>query len=159
MPSHTAQYQSINFRETPERYGVGKGEVLLAEPHKSELLPHGRFRTPAMARESAEKICALYQEYKAQEDFVGIDMARKFLRMGHTRSRRYANPSSGRKYKGPVPLEHKGQSGAWGPEQLPPEPDRQKAASAAILEGYYLPVLKDPDYQGLNAHHKAKESP
>ena len=36
--------------------------------------------------------------YKKKGDFVGMDMARKFLQMGYTRSRRYANHKSGRKY-------------------------------------------------------------
>lgn len=162
MPSdYAARYRGINFRQHPERYVIGKGEqgVLLAEPYKSELLPHWRFRTPDLARESAQKIYELYQEYKAQEDFVGMDMARKFLQMGYTRARRYANHRSGRKYKGPVPPEHKGQSGAWGREQLPLQPDMQKAASAAIFEAYYLRVMEDPSYKRLKAQHKAKESP
>lgn len=34
----------------------------------------------------------------AQGDFVGADMARKFLMMGWTRARRYANHPSGKKY-------------------------------------------------------------
>jgi hypothetical protein len=36
--------------------------------------------------------------YLRQDDFVGADMARKFLMMGWTRARRYANHPSGRKY-------------------------------------------------------------
>ena len=31
-------------------------------------------------------------------DFIGMDMCRKFLEMGFTRSRRYANHHSGKKY-------------------------------------------------------------
>ncbi len=33
-----------------------------------------------------------------QNEFVGADMARKFLQMGYTRARRYANYKSGKKY-------------------------------------------------------------
>jgi hypothetical protein len=52
----------INFREHPELYRVGRGEqgVLLVEPYKSEILPHWRFRTPVIARESAQTIYALH---------------------------------------------------------------------------------------------------
>ncbi len=32
------------------------------------------------------------------DDFVGADMARKYLQMGFTRSRRYANYKGGQKY-------------------------------------------------------------
>ena len=77
---------------------MGRGEqgVLLVEPYKSEILPHWRFRTPAIARESAEKIMALFEEYRQQDDFVGMDMARKFIQMGFTRARRYANHPGGK---------------------------------------------------------------
>ena len=33
-----------------------------------------------------------------KKDFIGADMARKFLQMGFTRSRRYANYKGGNKY-------------------------------------------------------------
>ena len=36
-----------------------------------------------------------------EENFVGADMARKFLQMGYTRARRYANYKGGRKYDKP----------------------------------------------------------
>jgi len=38
-------------------------------------------------------------ESKDEKDFIGMDMCRKFLEMGFTRARRYANHNSGRKYK------------------------------------------------------------
>lgn len=97
---YTLDFKTIDFRQHPELYRVGKGEqgVLLVEPYKSEILPYWRFRTPDIARRSAQKIYTLFLEYKAQEDFVGMDMARKFLQMGYTRSRRYANHKTGRKY-------------------------------------------------------------
>ena len=40
--------------------------------------------------------CSL--DLKLKRDFIGMDMARKFLEMGFTSTRRYANHSSGRKY-------------------------------------------------------------
>ena len=33
------------------------------------------------------------------KDFIGMDMCRKFLEMGFTRARRYANHRDGKKYK------------------------------------------------------------
>ncbi len=71
----------------------------MAEPYKSEILPYWRFKTPDIARHSSEKIYEMFLNYLQQEDFVGADMARKFIQMGYTRSRRYANHKSGRKYK------------------------------------------------------------
>ncbi len=138
-------FSTINFREQPERYQVGKGEqgVLLVEPYKSEILPHWRFKTPEIARESADKILALFFDYKAQNDFVGMDMARKFLQMGYTRSRRYANHKSGRKYD---------EAG----EVLPREEDPVKAESAKIFYERYQQAKSDPDYMRLKKAHQEK---
>lgn len=93
-------WRDIDFRKHPELYAIGRGEqgVLTAEPYKSEILPHWRFATPEKAQASADKILAMFYEYKEQGDFVGMDMARKFLQMGYTRSRRYANHKGGKKY-------------------------------------------------------------
>ncbi|MCT4574140.1 DUF4385 domain-containing protein, partial [Bacillus thuringiensis] len=86
-------FKTVNFREQPELYRVGKGEqgVLLVEPYKSELLPHWRFKTPEVAEASSQKLFELFGAYLKAEDFPGADMARKFLQMGWTRARRYAN--------------------------------------------------------------------
>lgn len=92
----------IDYRKYPERYQVGKGEqgVLICEPYKSEIGQFWRFKTEAIAMESSEKIFTLFNEYLATGDFVGADMARKYLQMGYTRARRYANYKSGKKYDG-----------------------------------------------------------
>lgn len=101
MPfNYDLDFDKIDFREQPELYRVGRGEqgVLLVEPYKSEILPHWRFKTPDIARESSEKIYEMFLDYKEKKDFVGMDMARKFLQMGYTRARRYTNYKGGRKY-------------------------------------------------------------
>ena len=51
------------------------------------------------AIKSSDRIYSMFCEYKRRKDFIGMDMARKFLEMGFTRARRYANHSSGRKYE------------------------------------------------------------
>ena len=93
-------YAGIDFRKHPERYRIGRGEqgVLVAEPYKSELLPLWRFRTEAIARTSAAALWKAFVAYRRARDFVGMDMARKYLQMGFTRARRYANHKSGKKY-------------------------------------------------------------
>jgi hypothetical protein len=90
----------VDYRKNPNLYRVGRGEqgVLICEPYKGELAPHWRFKTPGIARKSSAKIFAMFKAYLDDEDFVGADMARKFLQMGFTRSRRYANYKGGRKY-------------------------------------------------------------
>ena len=49
-----------------------------------------------------DKIYSMFCDYKDKQDFIGMDM-RKFLEMGFTRARRYANHPSGKKYAAMVP--------------------------------------------------------
>ncbi|QDV36330.1 DUF4385 domain-containing protein [Tautonia plasticadhaerens] len=90
----------VDYREHPELYLAGKGEqgVLICEPYKGELVPLWRFKTPDIARESSQAIYKRFLAYLREGDFVGADMARKFLQMGFTRSRWYTNYKGGRKY-------------------------------------------------------------
>lgn len=148
--SYSDIYRDTDFRKHPEKYIVGRGEqgVLLAQPYKGEILPFWKFATPELAKVSADKILELFYEYKDQSDFVGMDMARKFLQMGYTRSRRYANHKSGKKYDGPVPADKKGQSGAHGRAELPRSvEDPVKAESARIFYERYQTAKSDAEYQ------------
>jgi len=152
-------FARTDFRAHPELYRIGKGEqgVLLVQPYKSELLPHWRFATPEVAKTSAETIFALFETYLKQGDFVGADMARKFLQMGYTRARRYANHKGGKKYAGPVPADKKGQSGPHGRAELPRSPeDPQKAESARIFYAKWKEARENPEYQALRAAFKAR---
>ncbi len=155
---YSRDYKKLDLRAHPELYSVGVGEqgVLLVEPYKSEILPHWRFATPEAARESSLAITKLFYAYKASGDFVGMDMARKFLQMGMTRARRYANHKTGKKYDGPVPADKRGQSGAHGRETLPYAPDPVKAEAAAIFRAQWEAVKADADYQRMRQEHKAK---
>ena len=91
---------SVDYREHPELYSVGKGEqgVLICEPYKSEIGQFWRFKTKEIAVESSCKIYGMFLDYIKQHDFVGADMTRKYLQMGFTRARRYANYKGGKKY-------------------------------------------------------------
>lgn len=92
--SETTEAQRMSYR-------IGRGEqgVLTYEPYKSFLLPLWRFRTVAIAQQSAEDLWARFERFHSEGDFIGMDMARKFIQMGMTRSKRYANYAGGRKYK------------------------------------------------------------
>lgn len=122
--SYELDFRSLNFREHPELYRIGLGEqgVLLIRPYRDGL-PLWRFATLQLARNSAQQILKQFQKYGREDDFVGMDMARKYLQMGVTRARRYADHRSGKKYLGPVPLNKKGHSGAHGRDVLPLDPD------------------------------------
>lgn len=136
--------EPIDHRQHPEHYRVARGEqgVLTVEPYKSEILPHWRFRTPDIARESSAKIYAMFLDYKATGDFVGMDMARKFLQMGYTRARRYANHPGGRKYN------------ADGSERPRDAEDPVKAEAARIFQERYQQAKSDPDYQRMKKAHQ-----
>ncbi|MEK6476450.1 DUF4385 domain-containing protein [Catalinimonas sp. 4WD22] len=138
MPfDYSLDFENTDFRKQPHRYRVGKGEqgVLMVEPYKSEILPHWRFKTTDIARTSSEKIYQLFLDYLEAGDFVGADMARKFLQMGYTRSRRYANHKSGRKYKSnPQKATDEAAEKEARKEILPREEDPVKARSAAIFK-------------------------
>ncbi|MCP2042976.1 DUF4385 domain-containing protein [Pontibacter sp. HSC-36F09] len=155
--NYELDFRKTDFRKNPELYRIGKGEqgVLLVEPYKSEILPHWRFKTPEIALESSEHIYGLFLDYLRQNDFVGADMARKFLQMGYTRSRRYANHRTGQKYKGPVPDEKKGQSGAHGRDQLPLDPDPVKAESARIFKAKWEEAKENETYKKMMADFRA----
>ena len=90
----------VDYRKNPGLYKIGRGQqgVLTCEPYKSEICAHWRFKTPQLAQKSAEKILSMFYNYLDQKDFVGADMAKKFLHMGYTRSRRYANHRDGKKW-------------------------------------------------------------
>lgn len=137
---YSLNYGRLDLRKRPKLYRVGKGEqgVLLVEPYKSEILPLWRFRTPEIAKKSSRQISRLFRRYRDNGDFVGMDMARKFLQMGFTRARRYANHPSGRKY-GP------------GRKVLPRGNDEEKAESAKVFFRAWKKAEADPVYA------KAKE--
>lgn len=138
-------FDNIDFRKHPEKYEVGRGEqgLLMVEPYKGEILPHWRFKTPEIARESSEKIYEMFLDYKKQEDFVGMDMARKYLQMGYTRARRYANYKGGKKYD---------KDGNINERQI----NEEKAESAAIFEEKWIKAREDKTYLAWKKEHKEK---
>ncbi len=70
----------------------------------------------------------MFLEYREQDDFVGMDMARKFLQMGWTRARRYANHSSGKKYG----------AGKVSPQELDAQNNEKARAARVFYETYVL---------------------
>ena len=138
----------IDYRRHPERYRVGRGEqgVFRVHPYKDELLPLWRFKTPAEARASAAAIRAKYDEYKGAGEFVGMDLARKYLQMGYTRATRYARHKGGRKYA------------ADGAEKPRTPADPVKAEAAAIFRAAWQAVLADPDYVRMKREHQKRQA-
>jgi len=158
---YSLDYKNLNFRDRPELYRVGRGEqgVLLVEPYKSEILPHWRFKTPEIAQKSSQKIYQLFLQYLAEDDFVGADMARKFLQMGYTRSRRYANHKSGQKYQqNPQKMASPEAEKQARQKVLPLDIDPVKAKSAEIFKAKWQSAKTNHKYQQLLTQHKQSYS-
>lgn len=136
-------FKQIDFRKDPQRYQVGRGEqgVLMVEPYKSEILPYWRFKDVATAEQSSKKIMQLFEQYRQQDDFVGMDMARKFIQMGYTRARRYANHPGGRKYDADKKV-------------LPYQLNEEKAAAAAVFKACWDQLRQDKDYLARRKKHQ-----
>ena len=95
-------YKKLDFtnKEVRKLYRIGRGEqgVLLVRPYTNDICKYWRFKTLKEAEVSSQKIFDMYLDYRIKKDFVGMDMCRKFLEMGFTRARRYANHKDGNKY-------------------------------------------------------------
>lgn len=163
MPfDYSLDFKKIDFRKNPELYQVGKGEqgVLLVEPYKSEILPHWRFRTVKVAKISSKKIYQLFKKYLKEKDFVGADMARKFLQMGYTRARRYANHASGKKYaSNPQKAPTKDKEKALRKKILTQEDDwktNEKAQAAEIFKLKWTEARTNSLYLKLKKEHQNK---
>ena len=144
-------YKALDFsvEENRNLYRIGRGEqgVLLVRPYTNIICDHWRFRTPDEAVRSANKIFAMYLDYRDGKDFIGMDMCRKFLEMGFTRARRYANHHTGKKY------DNKG-------NVRPQEPDHMTckyAESARIFKHVRDIVAKSEDYVRMRKEWRASE--
>ena len=138
----------IDYRKFPELYNIGRGQqgVLICEPYKSEICQYWRFKTPAEAQISSEQILNMFYIYLSQKDFVGADMAKKFLHMGFTRSRRYANHRDGKKYN---------RDGSV----IPQEPDAmtcEKAKSAVIFREAWKEARENKVYLEMKKEFRSK---
>ena len=142
-------YKNTLFRPNDRRYRIGRGEqgVLLVRPYTDVICRHWRFKTLKEAKISSQKIFDMYLDYRIQKDFVGMDMCRKFLEMGFTRARRYANHKDGKKY---------GKDG----KILPQEKDwatSEKAKSARRFKDFRDLVTQDEFYISMRKEWRDKE--
>ena len=144
-------YKTLDFTddETRKLYRIGRGEqgVLLVRPYTEEICKHWRFKNVPTATQSSHKIYEMFCNNRRQKDFIGMDMARKFLEMGFTRARRYANHKTGRKY-------------SVSKEILPQENDAltsEKAQAAQIFKKVRDLAAYDPKYQEMRKQWRKSE--
>ena len=146
---YSLDYKNTLFIPNDSRYRIGRGEqgVLLVRPYTEDICKHWRFRTPSIAQKSSDTIYGLYLTYREKRDFVGMDMCRKFLEMGFTRARRYANHANGRKYDAEgsiIPQERNALTS-------------EKAISARIFKQVRDEVAYDSVYQSMRKKWRASE--
>ena len=148
---YSLDYKKLDFTElnTRKLYRIGRGEqgVLLVRPYTDDICAYWRFKDVDTARKSSAKIYEMYCDYKRQKDFIGMDMARKFLEMGFTRARRYANHKSGQKYDKDRTI-------------LPQEADALvsvKAMAAMVFKEVRDRVAMDPEYAMMRKQWRASE--
>lgn len=68
-----------------------KSSSRLLEPYRSQMSPHWRYKTPELARESAERLYAMFEAYLLADDLMGAQMACRLLGMGARRARAYGS--------------------------------------------------------------------
>ncbi len=138
----------VDYMKHPELYRIGRGQqgVLICEPYKSTICKYWRFKTIREAQVSSQNILSIFYGYVNSDDFVGADMAKKFLHMGFTRARRYANHRDGKKYN------HDGTI-------IPQEPDAltcEKAQSAKIFYSAWKEARENKRYLLMKSEHKKR---
>ena len=145
-------YKQLDFTDKKVRklYRIGRGEqgVLLVKPYTNDICKYWRFKTLKEAEVSSQKIFDMYLDYRIQKDFIGMDMCRKFLEMGFTRARRYANHKDGNKYDSNGKV--KPQEKDWATSN--------KAKSATIFKRYRDIVAKDSKYKAMRKHWREFEN-
>ena len=146
---YNIDYKNTLFVPNDSRYRIGRGEqgVLLVRPYTDDICQHWRFKTIQEARVSSHRIYVMYMVYRENRDFVGMEMCRKFLEMGFTRARRYANHADGKKYDAEGNVK-------------PQEPDAltsEKAISASIFKKVRDEVAYDPIYKAMRTEWRANE--
>ena len=147
---YNLDYKNTLFKPNDKRYRIGRGEqgVLLVRPYTDDICKYWRFKTPADAAISAMKILFLYHQYRDQNDFIGMDMCRKFLEMGFTRARRYANHKDGKKYD---------ENGKIRPQEKD-WATSDKAKSAKVFKQARGRVVDDPKYIKMRKEWRQKEN-
>ena len=86
----------------------------------------------------------MFYDFLDINDFVGADMAKKYLHMGFTRARRYANHRDGKKYNDDGTI-------------IPQEPDAltcDKSISARIFYACWKEARENEKYLTLKKNHK-----
>ena len=154
---------NVDYRDNPLEYRIGRRQqgVLICQPYKNELYPLWRFKPPEKAQQSCDMIYNKFMEYLDNDDFVGADMAKKYLHMGFTRSRRYWNHSSGKKWtKEEMVCNYSGlpsvKSYEW--KVLPYDrTEKRFYESSLIFQKYWKMARENKRYLEMKKQHRSQQ--
>lgn len=129
--AESEQPTAIDYEAHPERYPVDMDDeqVLEAAPYAARLLPYWHTASAAEAAQSAAALYEWYTRFKEAGDFVGMDVARRLLRLGLKRARGAEPPVVG----------------AVGTPMRP--------TAAAIFSKTFRMVDNDPDFATMREAH------
>ncbi|RXK39494.1 hypothetical protein M231_03163 [Tremella mesenterica] len=144
--------------------------VFTTPPYSTKIKPLWRFVNANVAATSAAAIWAKFEMYRNANDFIGMDICRKFLQMGRTRSLRYALRRGGKKYgtsssTGAATGESETTGGRVGKQPTRKEIprtgkiyDEEKSKGASIFENYVKRCWEDETYVSAFEEWKAKHN-
>ena len=135
-PTNDILHRDTNYEAHPERYPLDMDDeqALDVAPYASRIVPFWRYRSTAEASTSAAQLYELYTRYKEANDFVGMDVVRRLLRLGLKYARNLA----------PDPA-------------LPPNAPLQPTP-AAIFSKTFRMVDNDPDFASMRQTHAERHS-
>ena len=148
LPSEDLDFTDAETRKL-NRIRRGEQGVLLVRPYANDICAQWRFVDETTARDSSATIYKMFLGFKTKRDFIGMDMARKFLEMGFTRARRYANHASGRKYD-EVSGDTRPQEKDWR--------TNEKSKAAAVFKEVRDLAAYDKTYQEMRREWRSNES-
>ncbi|WRT67182.1 uncharacterized protein IL334_004148 [Kwoniella shivajii] len=127
-------------RYTPLTYKATKNEVgvFTTRGYSEDIKPLWKFKNEEEATRAAEGIWKLFKGYRDKNDFVGMDICRKFIQMGRTRSLRYALRPGGKKYDSQTGKEFKRSGKIY---------DQGKLDGANVYEDYLGKCWDDLKYK------------
>jgi hypothetical protein len=131
-----AQTHPIDYEAQPQRYPVEMDDTaaLTIAPYSERLLPYWRYGSKAEAALSAAQLYEHYTQYKEKGDFVGMDVARRLLRLGMRHAREAETP------------------------QLFQPGGPMEPTAAAIFSKTFRMVDNDPEYAVMREAHAAQST-
>ena len=151
---------ALDSKDLRMSYRIARGEqgVLTFEPYKSLLLPYWRFKTVPIAQQSSTNLKQAFDHYVKAGDLVGADMARKFIQMGMTRAKRYANHKGGRKYDRTArEVEAEGGKRIELPKSEGHEGRDEKFEASEVFKKVWRTCTADEDYLQLKQEFLAEQ--